>query len=127
MAEDQNGKVVSEDGVIVEMLEKKGKNCKEIQNILHNGKKFFAVVCEHKDKKNANVAKGANGAAKGAANGAAKGAEGGGALPKKRTPEKVKCCSKTHNVYIGPRGGKYLKINDKFVSVKRLGSKVSIA
>jgi hypothetical protein len=47
---------------------------------------------------------------------------GGSSL--QRTKEKIKCCKKVHQVYVGPRGGKYIKMNGKFVSIKKLGAKV---
>lgn len=37
---------------------------------------------------------------------------------KKKTDKKIKVNSRVHNVFVGPRGGHYIKKNGEFVSVK---------
>lgn len=43
-----------------------------------------------------------------------------GSGSKKRTKEKINVNNKSKVVYIGPKGGKYVKINGKFRSIKSL-------
>jgi hypothetical protein len=39
---------------------------------------------------------------------------------KRRTPEKVEVNKKVRAVYVGPKGGKYIRKNGKYVSLKKI-------